>query len=144
MASWMQIGLEVHRTERAHQEGSLALDRQQFPSTTGSNDSWHSVQRKQNTWKQFKMHVRLSGWGRSWSVCSAHIYIPQWYIVIIRVALNSWLILCFMIDLNILISGIIYQRLCATEDHVASVHSYRGSGCIYSNEGAHHEKIQIP
>ena len=53
----MHIGLEVQRTERAHQGVSLALDRQQFPGTAGNNDLWHSVQRKQNTWQQVKLHV---------------------------------------------------------------------------------------
>ena len=37
-----------------------------------------------------------------------------------------------------------YQRLCAAEDHVASVNSYGRSGWRHSDEGAHQEKIWIP
>jgi len=44
VASWMQIGQVAQRTERAHQEGSSVLDRQQFLGTTGSRDLWHSIQ----------------------------------------------------------------------------------------------------
>ena len=38
MASQMQIGLEVHETERAHQGGPLPLDLQIFLATAGSKD----------------------------------------------------------------------------------------------------------
>jgi hypothetical protein len=61
MASRMQIGQAAQRTERAHQEGSLVSGLQLFLGTTGNRDPWHSVQRKQNTWKKVKLHVRLSG-----------------------------------------------------------------------------------
>ena len=61
MASRMQIGQETQRIERAHQEGFSVLDLQQFLGTVGNKDLWHSVQRKQNTWQKFKLHVRLSG-----------------------------------------------------------------------------------
>ena len=37
-----------------------------------------------------------------------------------------------------------YQRLCVEKDDVASVHSHGRSGCIYSDEGTHQEKIRIP
>jgi hypothetical protein len=61
MASRMQIGRAVQRTERAHQEGSLVSDLQLFLGTVGNRDPWHLVQRKQNTWQRAKLHVRLSG-----------------------------------------------------------------------------------
>ena len=61
MASRMQIGQEAKRKEIAHQEGFSVLYLQQFLGTAGNKDPWHSVQRKQNTWKQVKLHVRLFG-----------------------------------------------------------------------------------
>ena len=61
MTSRMQIEQEAQQKERAHQEGFLVSDLQQFFGTVGNKDPWHSVQRKWNTWQQFKLHVRLFG-----------------------------------------------------------------------------------
>ena len=33
--------------------------------------------------------------------------------------------------------------MCAAKDHVAPIHSYRRSGCRYSDKGAHQEKISV-
>ena len=59
MASQMQIGQATQRAERAHQEGFSVSDLQQFLGTAGNKDLWHSVQQKQNTWQQVKMHVSV-------------------------------------------------------------------------------------
>ena len=34
--------------------------------------------------------------------------------------------------------------LCSETHYVASVHSHEGSGCRYSDEGAHQKQIRIP
>jgi hypothetical protein len=60
MASWMHIGWASQRTKIAHQGGYLVSDLQLFLGTIGNKDPWHLVQRKRNTWKRVKMHVRLS------------------------------------------------------------------------------------
>ena len=61
MASRMQIGQEAQRTERAHMEGFLVSDLQQFLGTAGNKDPWHSVQWRPSTWQQVWLHVRLYG-----------------------------------------------------------------------------------
>ena len=60
-ASLMQDGQGAKWTERAHLEESSVSGRQQFPSTAGSRDSWHSVQQRLSTWQQAWLHVRLFG-----------------------------------------------------------------------------------
>ena len=57
MASRMQIGQGAQQTERAHQEGSSVLDRQQFLGTVGSRDPWHSVQQRPSIWQQVWLHA---------------------------------------------------------------------------------------
>eukprot|EP00253_Pinus_taeda_P003038 PITA_03038 len=56
------IGQGAQRTERAHQEGSSILDRQQFLGTAGNRDPWHSVQRRPSLWQQVWLHscIKLS------------------------------------------------------------------------------------
>ena len=41
--------------------GVFSIGSIDFLGTAGNKDLWHSVQRKQNTWQQVKLHVRLSG-----------------------------------------------------------------------------------
>ena len=58
MASQMQIGQGAQWTERAHQEGSSVLDRQQFLGTAGRRDPWHSVQQRPSIWQQVWLWMR--------------------------------------------------------------------------------------
>ena len=61
MASWMHIGWEAQQTEGALLEGFSVSDLQQFLSTAGNKDPWHSVQWRLSTWQQFWLHARLYG-----------------------------------------------------------------------------------
>ena len=61
MASQMKIGQEAQRTERAHLEGFLVSDLQQFLGIARNNDLWHSIQQRPSTWQQFWLHARLYG-----------------------------------------------------------------------------------
>jgi hypothetical protein len=54
------IVLYVNDLILTDQEGYLVSDLQLFLGTVRNKDSWHSVQRKQNTWQRVKLHVRLS------------------------------------------------------------------------------------
>ena len=62
------------------------------------------------------LHTRLYGWGRSWSGCSGHTWSLLWFIVITRVALNSWLIQYFMIDPSTSTSCTIISEIVCSEE----------------------------
>ena len=101
MASWMQIGLEVHQTERAHQGGSLALDLQLFLGTSGSRFvALSSVEAEymaasQAACEAIWMRKILVGlFGSQMDPTMIHCDNQ-------RIALNSRLILCFMIGPSI-------------------------------------------